>query len=107
MVGTLLGGHVFDVDPVRLVPFLAGAIVTGVGLIALELYVTCAWLGMGKGIAALVKIGLLLLVPVFWEQRVPLLVAATIVAGIGSHMPARYRHGAVFLRAARPRSIAT
>lgn len=101
MVGTLLGGHTFDVDPERLAPFLAGAIVTGGAMIALELVCTCAWLAMGKGVAALLKLGLLLLVPFFWEQRVALLVAATIVAGIGSHMSARFRHGFVFARLAR------
>jgi hypothetical protein len=91
-VGTLLGGHVFAVEPERLVPFLVGAIVTGAGLIALELAATCAWLVMGKGLAVMLKLGLLLLVPVFWEQRVAILVAVTIVAGVGSHMPARFRH---------------
>lgn len=94
-VGTLLGGHVFDVESTRLVPFLAAAIVTGAALVALELASTCAWLGMGKGVAVLLKLGLLLLVPVFWEHRVALLVAATVVAGVASHMPARYRHAPV------------
>lgn len=98
MVGTLLGGHVFDVDPTRLVPFLAGAIATGAAIIALELVCTFAWLAMGKGLAVLLKLGLLLLVPVFWEQRVALLVAVTIVAGIGSHMSSRFRHGSVLVR---------
>lgn len=91
-VGTLLGGHVFDVDPVQLVPFLAGAIVTGAGMVALELASTCAWLVMGKGLAMLLKVGVLLLVPVFWEQRVPLLVVVTLIAGVGSHMSSRFRH---------------
>lgn len=105
MVGTLLGGHTFDVDPQRLVPFLAGAIATGAAMMALELVCTCAWLGMGKGLAALLKLGLLLLVPVFWDQRLALLVAATIVAGIGSHMSARFRHGSPFVRFAPSRRV--
>jgi hypothetical protein len=91
-VGTLLGGHVFNVDAERLVPFLVAAILTGSGMIALELASTCAWLFAGKGLAVLVKLGLLLLVPLFWEHRVVILVAVTVVAGFGSHMSARFRH---------------
>lgn len=91
-VGTLLGGHVFDVNAERLVPFLVAAILTGIAMIAVELASTCAWLFMGKGLAVALKLGLLLLVPVFWEQRALILVAVTIVAGFGSHMSARFRH---------------
>ena len=91
-VGTLLGGHVFAVDAERLVPFLAAAIVTGGGMIALELVSTCMWLFTGKGLAVTLKLGLLLLVPVFWDQRVLILVAVTVIAGYGSHMSARFRH---------------
>jgi hypothetical protein len=90
--GTLLGGHVFAVDPPRLVPFLAATIATGLSLMALELASTCAWLFTGAGLTVLVKLGLLLAVPVFWEQRVLLLVLVVIVASVGAHMPSRFRH---------------
>jgi hypothetical protein len=92
VTGVLLGGHVFGVDPARLTPFLFGAIATGVAMIALECAATCAWLGMTKGVCALGKLLLLAAVPVFWDERVPLLIAVTVVAGVSSHMPARYRH---------------
>ena len=106
-VGTLLGGHVFDVDAERLVPFLIAAIVTGAGMIALELASTCRWLFMGKGLAVALKLGLLLLVPVFWEQRVLILVAVTVIAGFGSHMSARFRHYSLLSQdVAGPRSTA-
>ena len=102
-VGTLLGGHVFDVNPERLVPFLVAAIVTGAGMMALELAATCTWLFTGKGLAVALKLGLLLLVPVFWEHRVLILVAVTIVAGFGSHMSARFRHYSLLAgRAGKP-----
>jgi len=98
---------VFDVEPVRLVPFLVAAIVTGAGMIALELASTCAWLFAGKGLAVLLKLALLLLVPVFWEHRVVVLVAVTIVAGFGSHMSVRFRHYSVLAarRAAAHRGL--
>lgn len=90
--GTLLGGHVFDVDHSRLLPFLLATLITGAALMALELASTCAWLLMGKGIAVLVKLLLLAVIPLFWEHRVWVLLAVVIVASVGSHMPSRFRH---------------
>ena len=70
-VGTLLGGHVFDVDPEQIVPFLVAAILTGTGMMALELASTCAWMFAGKGLAVALKLGLLGLVPLFWGSAWP------------------------------------
>lgn len=88
----LLGGHVFDVDPVRLVPWLVATVLTGAGMMALELVASVDWLGTGKGLAVLVKLGLLATVPVFWEQRVAILLAVVILSGVASHMPRQFRH---------------
>lgn len=90
--GTLLGGHVFDVDHARLLPFLVTAIVTGAGLMALELASTCAWLFMGKGIAVLLKLLLLAMIPLFWDHRVSILLVSVAVASVGAHMPSRFRY---------------
>jgi hypothetical protein len=90
--GTLVGGHVFGIEATRLFPFLVATIVTGAGLMALELAATCRWLVMGKGVAVLLKLLLLLAVPLFWEQRVPILFAVIMVASVGAHMPSRFRH---------------
>lgn len=65
---------------------------SGAGLMALELYKTARWLFLGKGLAVLVKLLLLLLVPLFWEARFPLLLAVTVIASVSAHMPSRYRH---------------
>ncbi len=94
--GALLGGHLFAVDTTRLMPFLIATVASGLGLIALELASTCAWLFMGKGLAVLLKLLLLLMVPVFWEYRVPLLLLTVAMASVGSHMPSRFRHRLVF-----------
>ena len=91
--GVLLGGHAFAVDPEKLLPSLWLTIVSGIGLIALEMYAQgLYWLFLGKGIAVLVKLGLLLAIPVFWEARVLLLLLVVGIASVGSHMPARFRH---------------
>ena len=90
--GALLGGHVFDVEPARLLPFLVAAIVTGVALMALELASTFEWFLMGKGLAVLLKLVLLAVIPIFWNHRVPILLMVVAVASISSHMPSRFRH---------------
>ena len=88
----LLGGHVFDVDPRRLTPWLWATVASGSGLMALELASGVAWLGTGKGLAVLVKLALLALVPVFWEHRVAILMAVVVLAGVASHLPRQLRH---------------
>jgi len=90
--GTLVGGHLFEVDPSRLFPFLVATILSGGGLMALEMASTCAWLFMGKGLAVLAKLLLLASIPLLWEHRVVLLLLVVAVASVGAHMPARFRH---------------
>ncbi|MFQ5803434.1 MAG: hypothetical protein ACE5JQ_11125 [Candidatus Methylomirabilales bacterium] len=91
--GLLLGGHAFAADPEQLLPYLWLTILSGIGLIALEVYTHgLYWLFLGKGIMVLVKLCLLLAVPFFWEQRVALLLLVVGIASVGSHMPARFRH---------------
>jgi hypothetical protein len=91
----LLGGHLFEIDSAQLVPFLVGAIASGTAMMALELGSTCAWLFMGKGLAVVVKLMLLALVPLCWAERVPILVLVVIIASVGAHMPSRFRHYSV------------
>lgn len=90
--GVLVGGHVLDAEPARLLPFLYATVASGVALMALEMAGTCEWLLMGKGLAVLLKLALLLLVPALWEHRVTLLMATVAVAAVGAHMPSRFRH---------------
>jgi len=91
--GILLGGHAFSVEAEKLLPALSLTILSGLGLIALEIYaVGLYWLVLGKGIMVFLKLALLLLIPFLWEARVALLLLVVGIASIGSHMPARYRH---------------
>src|SRR3990170_1751200 len=97
--GILLGGHAFELHTDRLLLYLWLTILSGIGLIALEMYaVGLYWLILGKGIMVLVKLALLLLIPFFWEARAPLLLLVVAVASVGSHMPARYRHYSLLCR---------
>lgn len=97
--GLLLGGYAFAVDPDALVPSLWLTILSGLGLMAIEMCSTgLYWLLLGKGIMVLVKLGLLLAIPVFWGARVVLLLLVVVIASVGSHMPSRYRHYSILHR---------
>lgn len=93
--GLLLGGHAFDVAPHRLIIFLYLTIATGVGLVLLELYSSCRWIYLGKGVLVSLKVTLLVAAGIWWEQRVVFLLLVVLVGSVGSHMPARFRYYSV------------
>ena len=97
-IGILLGGHVFAVHDSRLLPLLYLSIVSGAGLIGIELYSSCKWIYQGKGILVLFKLLTVAAVAVFWEQRVWLLLLALVIGSVGSHMPGRYRYYSILHR---------
>jgi hypothetical protein len=90
--GVLLGGHFFGVEADTLLPWLYAAMASGGVIFAVELYSSFDWLAEIGGLAVLLKLALLCAVPFAWSARVPILFAVVAVAGIGSHMPGRYRH---------------
>lgn len=88
----LFGGHWFGLPQAELAPWLYWSAFSGFGLIALELWGGFDWLFQLAGFLALFKLVFLLLVPVFWESRLPLLAAVMVIGSVGSHMPAALRH---------------
>jgi hypothetical protein len=90
--GVLVGGHVFGVPADTLLPWLYAAMASGAVMLAVELYSSFDWLTELGGLAVALKLALLLVIPFAWSARVPLLFVVVAVAGIGSHMPGRYRH---------------
>ena len=96
--GTLLGGHVFGVEEAALRPLLWLAITSGGALIALELYPSAHWAHQVCALFVYVKLGALCLVPFLWEQRVPLLIGALVVASVGAHAPRTVRHYSLWFR---------
>jgi hypothetical protein len=90
--GVLLGGHTFDFPAHRLILFLYLTIASGLCLILLELYSSCRWIYLGKGVMVSVKIALLIAAGVWWKHRVAFLMLVVLVGSVGSHMPARFRY---------------
>jgi hypothetical protein len=97
-IGILLGGHVFAIPATRLLPWLWLSIISGSGLMGVELYSSCKWLYQGKGVLVLVKLLLIAAVAIFWAQRVWLLLAVLIIGSVGSHMPGRFRYYSIVHR---------
>ena len=90
--GILVGGHTFDVPAHQLILFLYLTIASGAGLILFELYSSCRWIYLGKGVMVSLKIALVIAAGVWWEHRVMFLLLVVLVGSVGSHMPARFRY---------------
>lgn len=88
----LLGGHVFDVDAERLRVALWLTVGTGAAFMALELLGSFTWLFEMRAWLMFLKLALLCLVPLFWEQRTWLLLVILVAGSACSHMPGRFRH---------------
>jgi len=94
----LLGGHLWGVEAERLRPALGLTVASGAGLAGLELYQSLHWLFLAKGLVVVAKLVLLACIPFVWPHRVPLLLAALVLASVSAHMPARFRNYSVLTR---------
>src|SRR3990167_1073355 len=85
--GVLVGGHIFGQPKEQLFGWLVGSVASGLVLLATDLHATFAFLFQVRGLLVLLKVALTAMVLVFWEARVPLLIAALTLGAAGSHMP--------------------
>jgi hypothetical protein len=99
--GVLLGGHVYGAPPTQLVPWLWVAIASGSVMLGVEVYGSFDWLLQLGGLAVVLKLALLCVIPFAWGARVPILFLVVAIAGVGSHMPGRYRHYSLLYRTNR------
>ena len=92
----LYGGHWFGLPKTELVPWLWWTVLSGVGLIAVELWSGFDWIFQLSCALVCVKLCVLLLVPVFWGHRTALLTVVIVIGSVGSHMPGSLRHYYLF-----------
>ena len=90
--GTLFGGHIFNIPVTDLMPWLYATVFTGSLLLATELHASAVILFELRGMAILLKLGLLLLVAIYFEARIPLLFIVLLIGVYGSHLPKHIRH---------------
>lgn len=88
----VLGGLAYGApEPALAVPVVL-TVASGVLLLVVDLAGSCVFLYQGAGVATLLKLALVLLGALVPSVRLPLYVAATVVASVGSHMSGRLRH---------------
>lgn len=92
----LIGGYFFNQPAMELEPWLWGTVISGMVILMTDMHASLAVLCEVRGIAVVIKTILLLLISVFWEQRITLLMSALIIGVIGSHMPKQFRHKLIF-----------
>lgn len=90
--GLLLGGHFYGAPADALLPWLWVAIASGAVMFGLELYTSFDWITQVGGLVVVAKLAVLCVIPFAWSARVPLLFVVVGLAGVGSHMPGKYRH---------------
>ncbi|MDY0059996.1 MAG: hypothetical protein RBU45_09320 [Myxococcota bacterium] len=91
-MGLLLGGTAAATPDAQLRLALLLTAASGLGLLLLELAKSGVVIYQGSGVAIWLKLGVLGLVHLLPDHRLLLLILATVVASIGSHMSANWRH---------------
>ncbi len=90
--GVLYGGHVHGIAAERLAAALTATVGTGTALMALEAVRAPVWLVQVRGVATLVKIGLVVLAQAQPAAAVPVLTLTIVIGAVSSHMPGRWRY---------------
>lgn len=88
----VLGGVAWRVPGERMAHAVVITFVSGVLLLAIDLWKSCVFLYQGAGVAAILKLAL---VGLGWHlpgARLGFYLAATVVGSVGSHMSGRWRH---------------
>ena len=89
------GGYWFGQPQALLAPWFWLAVVTGLLMVAIELYGSFSFVVELRGLAVFFKLGLLALLPSSGEVGFWLLAAVVLIASISSHMTGRLRHIAI------------
>lgn len=98
VAGTLLGGFVFHVPFLKLHIWHGLTVLTGLGLLALELRHSLNWPHQMRGVMGMIHIGLPGLVHLCPALVIPFTWASLFFGGIGSHMPRKIRHWSILYR---------
>lgn len=91
-MGLVLGGLAYGAPEAALVAPVVLTVASGALLLAADLAESCVFLYQGAGVLTILKLALVLLGALVPAGRLPLYLAATVVASVGSHMSGRLRH---------------
>jgi hypothetical protein len=88
----VVGGVACGLPGRELVAPIALTVASGLALLGIDLWGTCATLAEGRGIALMAKLALLGVGVLLASVRLEAHLAAIAVASVGSHMPKTWRH---------------
>ena len=88
----VLGGVAWRIPALDMIAPIALTVLSGVGLLAIDLGKSFVFLYQGSGVAAVLKLALLGIGELFPSARLEWYLAATVIASIGSHTPRAWRH---------------
>jgi hypothetical protein len=94
----LVGGYAFAAPAAQLRLPLFTVVASGTGMVLLEAYPRLDSVFQGWALLTWAKLALLCLVPHAGRYRLAILMAVIVLASIGSHMPARFRHYSLLYR---------
>ncbi len=92
------GGYFYAVVDESWLAFLYLTLVSGLMMVLLSIWSNGIWLLQLRGHAILLKVLLLMLMPVWPEQRTALLVAVILISGLIAHAPGDVRYYSIFYR---------
>ena len=90
--GAYYGGHLFSVEPERLLPALAAVLATGGAFMCFEIWRAPVWVAQIRGVACYLKLALLVSIAAYWEYRIAILTLVVVIATVISHAPAWLRY---------------
>jgi len=94
--GILLGAYIFR-QPVSTLEFwLFLSVLTGLLIMLMDLHASAAVFFEVRGLAVLIKAGLLCAIPFYPRSAIPILIIALVIGVFASHMPKQYRHKMIF-----------
>jgi hypothetical protein len=88
----IFGGSFFKIPFDRIIFWYYAALITGAMLIISEIYHRPYWIHQGRGIMVLIHVGLLGLLHLLPNFRIPILLLAIVFGMVGSHMPKKFRY---------------
>ncbi len=92
------GGHLFDVAPERITPWLFATITSGCVILLLDLYQNAAFLLQVRGVILLAKVALLCATHWVPDATVEILGLIVVVSVLSSHAPSKFRYFVVLGR---------
>ncbi len=98
VAGTLFGGFALHVPFSQLHIWHGLTILTGCGLLFLELRHSLNWPHQGRGMLGIIHIGVSGLIHLRPDMVIPFLWIILVSGCVGSHMPKRYRHWSILYR---------